>query len=105
MAVDFFRHLAPHDFVHHPEKHSKLLITRDGMHVEQGIDEFAEAIKIIKGFRYRLGKSFTLLLSQLVDLIVTLIKGFFHGDLLVYCSCQSRGAMTAFTVTPSFHVG
>jgi hypothetical protein len=83
MTVDFVRHLAAHDFIHHPEENSELLIIRDGMHVEQSIDEFAQAIQIIKGFRYDLSKGFALLLGQLDDLLVALIKGFFHGDLLV----------------------
>ena len=59
-----------------------MLIVRDGMHVEQGIDELTKAIQIIKGFRYNFDKGFALLLSQLVDLLITLIKAFFHGDLL-----------------------
>lgn len=82
MAVDFFRHLVAHDFVHHSEENSELLIIRDGMHVKQGIDEFTQAIQIIKGFRYDFGKGLALLFSQLDDLLVALINGFFHGDLL-----------------------
>ena len=61
MAVDFFRHLATHDLVHHSKQNSELLIICDGIHVEQGIDEFTQVFQIIKGFRYDFGKGFALL--------------------------------------------